>query len=633
VKTPPGTTTRPAHHNHHTYSFGQFVLDVDRGALLKEGQDVPLRPKSFDVLSVLVEHHGLLVTKDQMLDLVWGEVVVSEGSLTQCLREIRSVLGDESREMVRTVRGRGYLFDITVMVHPLNEDPVAQSMPTDLTSRRPSRWSVGAVIILALAIAATWWNTTQHQKEGSAAEMVSDVASPTSIAVLPFVDMSPGGDQEYFGDGISEEILNLLAQSPDLIVIARTSSFSFKNQVIDIEGIGRKLNVANVLEGSVRKDGNLIRVTAQLVSAADGAHRWSETYDYPLEGIFTIQDQIATAVADALKLALLTPIREPRETDPEAYSLYLQGRFLAHRGDVESLNNAMVAFQQALAIDPDYAPAWSGLAYTYSSQTVGGSRSQEEGFALSHEAAEKALTLDPNMASAWATVAYLKRTADKDWAGAQTAIDRARELEPNNANVLGVAAALADTLGQFSEATTLLERAVSLDPLYLGTLGSLGRIYTKTGRYDEAIETINRMLAMHPEYPGGHISLGRAYLLKGDPERALIETEKNRESKHYMVTMARIHFTLGNEALSQAFIKESIATYGHEFPGPIATVFAWRGENDLAFEWFDKALDQQDWRAISTLGNEWNRKLEDDPRYPAFVERIGLLDAWKAMPR
>jgi TolB-like protein/DNA-binding winged helix-turn-helix (wHTH) protein/Tfp pilus assembly protein PilF len=631
VKTSSGNATRPAD-NHQTYSFGQFVLDVDRGALLKEGQDVPLRPKSFEVLRYLIEHHGILVTKDQLLDSVWAEVVVTEGSLNQCLIEIRNVLGDDSREMVRTVPRRGYLFDVQVTVHRRDEVPVAQATPNELMSnRRPSRWSVGAAIILALAIAATWWNAAQQNNEVGDPEVVSDAASPTSIAVLPFADMSPGGDQEYFGDGISEEILNLLAQTPELTVIARTSSFSFKNQPVDIGAIARKLNVANVLEGSVRKDGNLIRVTAQLVSAANGAHLWSNTYDYPLEDVFALQTHIATAVTDALKIKLLTTIPVPRETDPEVYSLYLQGNYFIKRRDVESLEKALAAFQQALAIDPDYAPAWNGLSITYSFQTTAGVRSQELGFALSREAAERALALDINMAAAWSSIAYLRRTVDMDWAGAQAAIDRALQLEPNNVNVLGMAASLANTLGRFSEGTALLERAATLDPLNLSTLRSLGRIYTKTGRYDQAIETISRLLAMHPEDPGGHIRLGRVYLLKGDPERALIETEKNRDSKYYTVTMARIHFTLGNEAQSQAFIRESIATYANELPGPIATVYAWRGENDLAFEWFEKALEQQDWRIGTALGNEWNRNLEDDPRYPVLLAKYGLLDAWKAM--
>jgi TolB-like protein/DNA-binding winged helix-turn-helix (wHTH) protein len=301
--------------------FGAFVLDVDRGALLQDGADVPLRPKCFQVLSYLVEHHGLLVTKDEVLGAVWPGVVVTEDSLTQCLIQIRKVLGDDSRDMVRTVPRRGYLFDVPVTVHEPDKDPIAPGAPDSLMSRRrPSRWSVGAGIILALAIAVNWWNARiQHVEDRTPAYVQASIL-PGSIAVLPFVDMSPKGDQEYFGDGISEEVLNLLAQTPDLTVIARTSSFSFKGQNADVKTIARKLNVANVLEGSVRKDGERVRIMAQLVNASNSSHLWSQTYDRTLDDIFAVQSEIAGSVAAVLKVKLLgdsyTPESAPASAPP-----------------------------------------------------------------------------------------------------------------------------------------------------------------------------------------------------------------------------------------------------------------------------------------------------------------------------
>ena len=292
--------------DHRTYLFGAFVLDVDRGALLKDGADVPLRPKCFKVLSYLVEHHGLLVTKEEVLGAVWPDVVVTEDSLTQCLIQIRKVLGDDSREMVLTVPRRGYLFDVPVTVHKPGEVQVAQWAPDSLDSnRRPSRWSVGAAIVLALALAATWWNGARHRVHEGMPRDVRAVALPASIAILPFEDMSPEGDQEYFGDGISEEVLNLLAQTPELTVISRTSSFSFKGQNADIETIAQKLNVASVLEGSVRKNGDQVRITAQLVEASNSAHLWSQTYDRTLDDVLGVQSEIAASVAAVLKVKLL----------------------------------------------------------------------------------------------------------------------------------------------------------------------------------------------------------------------------------------------------------------------------------------------------------------------------------------
>ena len=246
---------------------------------------------------------------------------------------------------------------------------------------------------------------------------------------------------------------------------------------------------------------------------------------------------------------------------------------------------------------------------------------------------DRALTIDKNLATAWASLAYLKSRAERDWTGAQAAINRARQLEPNNTDVLGVAATLAKTLGQFAAATALLEQSVILDPLNLSSLNSLAYIYMRTGRFDEAIETINRMLKLYPEFSGGYMGLSRAYLIKGDPERALVEIEKVPTSLYYDVYLARIYYTLGNEAKSQAIIKELLATSANKIPGPIASIYAWRGENDLAFEWFELALQQQDFRLNNFLGNEWLKGLESDPRYPVFLEKLGLLEAWKAMPK
>jgi len=452
-----------------------------------------------------------------------------------------------------------------------------------------------------------------------------------SIAVLPFVNMSDDADNEYFSEGLSEELLNLLVRIPKLKVAARTSSFSYKGKDTKIAQIGEELNVAHVLEGSVRKSGNRVRITAQLIKADDGFNLWSQTYDRTLDDIFVTQDEIAAAVVDALKITLLGALPEHQKTDPEVYALYLQGTYFANQRTEENLEKAQLAFQQALAIDPAYAPAWVGIARAYSYQSTSGYKPLDEGLSLAREAVNKALALDTSSAPAWAQLAYSKRLG-LDWHGAQAAIDQAIQLEPKNVTVLGVASALATTLGQLSVATVLLEQAVALDPLNLPLLKSLGRIYTMTGQYDEAIVAINRLLTLSPDYPAVHITLSRPYLFKGDPERALIEAEKSSNEIFIISRKAKIHFTLGNEEQSQHFTREFLARFSKQLPGPMASIYAWRGENDLAFEWFEKALEQNEFRLSNFLGNEWNRGLESDPRYPGFVEKLGLLEAWMAMP-
>ena len=451
--------------------------------------------------------------------------------------------------------------------------------------------------------------------------------SSHSIAVLPFVNMSSDAEQEYFSDGLSEELLNLLAKIPQLGVAARTSSFSYKGKDINVAQIGEELNVAHVLEGSVRKSGNQVRITAQLIRTDNGFHVWSETYSRTLSDIFATQDEIAAALVKALKVSILGAIPTQQRTDPEAYALYLQGSYFNHRRDYESVQKALTTLKQALAIDPNYAPAWVQLNLTYSQLRKNGTLSLAEGSRLAREAVDRALAIDSNLAVAWAGRAYMLRTHDRDWAGAQAAMDRAIELDPNgNA---GVAAALATTLGQFSKAIALLENSLIRDPLSNGNLISLSRAYARAGRYDDAIEMLDRIIALNPKYPALTLSFSRIYLLNGDPERALIELEKN-PSPFDRIQRARIYFTLGDEAQSQALIKELLGE-ADKFPGAMSSIYAWRGENDAAFEWLEKAFQQGD-GLFNILGIEWARGLEDDPRYPIFLEKLGLLEAWRAMP-
>jgi len=453
-----------------------------------------------------------------------------------------------------------------------------------------------------------------------------------SIAVLPFVNMSDDAGNEYFSEGLSEELLNQLVKIPELRVAARTSSFSFKGKDVKVAQIAEELNVTHVLEGSVRKAGNHVRITAQLIKADDGFHLWSETYDRTLDDIFVVQDEIANEVVASLKVTLMGTMPEVRQTDPEVYALYLQGKHFNNLRSEDNLEKAEAAFTQALLIDPEYAPAWIGLSQVYHAQTRSLWRPQQKGFALAREAVDKALAIDGNSAAAWATLAFVNR-AELNWEGAQFAIDRARQLEPNNVDVLNAAASLARTLGQFAVSTSLHEHATALDPLNQRSLYALARTYIQTGRFEKAFEKIDRLLALNPNRPGGHILLGRAHLFNGDPERALIETNKEPSSLYYHVRLAKVHYTLGNEAQSQASIEKLLASSARTIPGPIGSMYAWRGENDLAFEWFDLAFKQQDFRLSNFLGNEWLRGLESDPRYPVLLEKIGLLEAWKAMPK
>jgi adenylate cyclase len=468
------------------------------------------------------------------------------------------------------------------------------------------------------------------QAETTTSKSVQQEDNP-SIAVLAFVNMSDDAGNEYFSEGISEELLNLLVRIPELRVAARTSSFSYKGKDTRIAQIGEELGVANVLEGSVRKSGNHVRITAQLIRVDDGFHLWSQTYDRTLDDIFVTQDEIAAAVVDALKVTLLGAMPEQRETDPEVYALYLQGKYFTNFKSEENLEKALKVLKQAVATDPAYAPAWIAMSFVYGEQLKYGFRPVEQAFTLAMAATEKALEIDPNMTDAWANVAYLKR-GRSDWVGAEAAINKALKLDPNNSNVIGTAATLAGTFGQLDKSIELFERNVRLDPLRLSNLRALALRYGSAGRYDEALETFNRVLVIHPSFPWIHVNLATTYLLKGDAETALIELNKDPSYRYYASLKAMIFSTLGREAEAQALIRQLLEDPADLAPLVMARTYAWRGENDLAFEWLEKASQQSNVSYTLFLIRPWFRNLVSDPRFALFLEKIGLLEYWKVMP-
>ena len=466
------------------------------------------------------------------------------------------------------------------------------------------------------------------RQEGRSEALVESYGEK-SIVVLPFVNMSSDQEQEYFSDGISEELLNLLSRIPELRVISRTSAFSYKGKNIKATEVARELNVAYILEGSVRKAGNRIRITAQLIEARSDTHLWSQTYDRTLDDIFQIQDELAEAVTTGLKITLLGDVYEHRTTDPEVYSLYLQGRYFNNLRDNESLEKAELAFEQALAADPTYAPAWIGLSMTYGFQFRNRERGKEEGLKLAMQAAKKGLEIDDSLATGWSTLAYLKRSYEWDWAGAQAAIKKALALEPNNANVLGAAASLSNTFGDNQKSIRLFEQIIERDPLDLGASRALAQRYIMQGRMDEALEIFHRVQTVNPYYPNIDIDIGKTHILMGDATRALEIFEHVPPGRLKVFFEALAHISLNQETEAQELLNEFIDNYAVSNPFGMAVIYAWRGENDPAFEWLEKAYQQRYEFLVFILGNPWLKSLHSDPRFAAFLEQMGLLEYWR----
>jgi len=499
--------------------------------------------------------------------------------------------------------------------------PVTTAVP----SSKRLKVLVPVLVVLLAALAASFWLGRGVRGPGSTPAQ----PSTPSIAVLPFVNMSDDKSQEYFSDGLSEELLNDLAKIPGLRVVARTSSFQFKGKNEDLRTVGEKLNVSTILEGSVRKEGNRVRIAAQLIKTGDGFHLWSETYDRELKDVFAVQDEIARSVAGSLKVALLgdktaTAPARTTTTNTEAYKTYLQGKYFLDRTGKENVEKAVAYFEQAIKLDPGYAPAWVGLAQSHSEQGDLGYLPVDEGYRKAREAVERALTLDANLAEAHVALGRIRWSYDWEWAGADASYQRALALEPGNAKALLGAADLAGTLGRFEEAMALHRRAVELDPL--NTLGHLflGSAAYYAGRLEEAVVAIKKTLELNPEFPIAHTALGQVYLAQAHPQEALAEMERESEPPMRLYGQALAYHALGRKKESDAALAELIAKFHAESAYQVAEVYAFRGETDRAFDWLERGYTQHDGGLPFMKGDPLLKSLERDPRYAAFLKKMRL---------
>jgi TolB-like protein len=440
-----------------------------------------------------------------------------------------------------------------------------------------------------------------------------------SIAVLPFVNMSSDEEQEYFSDGLSEELLNLLAGIPELKVAARTSSFSFRDKDLGVPEIASRLKVAHVLEGSVRKHGNQLRITAQLIQADNGYHLWSETYDRQLDNVFQIQEDIAIAVVDALRITLLGEAPKTRKTDPVAYQLFLEGQYLKRQISGDSLNRAVEAFRQAVEIDPAYVPAWAELADTYVWGGGSDKFSDEERHALADQAIQKAINTDPNYAFAyyvrgitWFFTKHRFKQGVEDF-------QHALELDPDDAFLVAAIGKGALLTGKFELAIAQYQAALAMEPVVPEFHWFLGKAYLSSGRLDDAEASFRKLLSLSPSF--GNHDLWRTLLLKGELEAALAESDT---SFHRAV----IHHALGNATLADEALADLIERAG---PYTKAMVYGYRGDVDKTFEWFDYMLENSDHYPTWILTEPAFRSIHSDPRWELFLERLGLLEYWLEM--
>lgn len=448
-----------------------------------------------------------------------------------------------------------------------------------------------------------------------------------SIAVLPFVNMSDDSSNEFFSDGISEELLNLLARIPDLRVISRSSAFAYKNKDVRLSQIAEELNVAYILEGSVRKAGDRVRITAQLINTHNDSHVWSETFDRQLDDIFAVQSEIAAVVSERLKVSLLDEAPRPRTTDSGAYAVYLQARFLGHQGNADSYAQAIELLERVLAIDPNYLQALDALAGNYINQAGKGLRPRAEGFALAQDAAERALSIDPKFAPAYRRLAWLALLRDNDLRLSARHYQQALELSPTSVGTIGDAATLLKSLGRITECVALDEYVVARDPVNAVGYFNLGGSYLFAGRYNDAIEAFQTALRLSPNRIGGYYQLGIAELLAGNAAQSLETMQREPMEVLGLIGTVMAQHAMGDRDAADRILAEVIDKYAEDAAYNIAYVLAYRGQSEGAFEWLHKAVTSGDPGLADIVADPLFANLHSDRRWLPFLESIGKAPA------
>ena len=498
-----------------------------------------------------------------------------------------------------------------------------------LTANTAHKLNTAVVVLLLLALGgmvADRFIPEQPPTVQTAAVETPSAAGPSaqSIAVLPFVNMSADQENEYFSDGLSEELLNLLAKIPELQVAARTSTFTFKGSDASVPEIADELHVAHVLEGSVRKSGDDIRVTAQLIKASDGYHLWSETWDRKLTDVFAIQDEIAAAVVGALKVTLLNEVPRARVTDPRAYELFLRSKSAANLSTEEGYEQAVLLLNDSLAIDPEYAEAWAELATIQTNQAGQGLVPADVGFGRARASNERALQIEPNNARALSGLGWIAMYYEWDFSKAAKFINRAIDLEPGNASVLNTKATLVGIFGRNEQQISLHKSALERDPFAISVLSNLAITYLNTARFDDAAVLIERMRAVEPY--SYRVGFTEAWLtwFEGDAEAALERFTEVGGPAGYWGRPFALHDLGRDDDIDGAII--ALREAGGR-ASQVAAVYAYLGDFDRAFAFYDQAYEEKDNWLIQIREFQFIEPLHADPRWELLLQKIGISDA------
>jgi TolB-like protein/DNA-binding winged helix-turn-helix (wHTH) protein/Tfp pilus assembly protein PilF len=634
-----------------TVRFGQdFELDFQSYKLRRDGRVLKLERIPMDILLFLVEQRGQIVSREQIAERTWGKDVFLDidNSINGAIRKIRQVLRDDPEQphFIQTITGQGYRFIATVA----EADPIptqalesvsaqtatakeagastaSQSQPKPAAKQKT--WFVYAALAAALTAFVGGWVLSARSPRSFSGKM--------TLAVLPFQNLTGDASQEYFSDGLTEEMITQLGNlDPQrLAVIARTSVMHYKGTQTPLDQIGRELGVQYVIEGSVRRDGKNVRVTAQLIQTKDQTHMWARQYDRELTGLLSLQEEIAEEIADEMQVTLgehksASARFAVSAVNYESYDLYLKGQYFFNKRTAADFQEAIGYFQQAIAKDPNSARAYAGLADSYTLMGAYSGRPLNEFMPKARAAALRALQIDDKLPEAHTALALIVQNYDWDWQTADKEFRRAIELNPNYATAHHWYAEHLMWLGRFDEALQESERARQLDPLSLIIAADNGAILYFSRQYDRAIEKWRSVLEMDPDFQRAHLIRG-AYLEKGMYAEALADVERMRRLcpvPDYLAWRTIIHGRSGQIAQAQHVLRELLQwNKGHSVdPINVAWAYLGIGDKDQAFIWFEKAYAQHSTELASLKVAPACDPLRSDPRFQELLRRLRLQD-------
>jgi TolB-like protein/DNA-binding winged helix-turn-helix (wHTH) protein/Flp pilus assembly protein TadD len=628
-----------------TLRFGAFELNVASGELRKSGTAVRLRPQAAKTLTLLASRPGEIIRRNQLREEIWGHHVFVdfEHGLNLCIREIRAALDDDADKprYVETLPRIGYRFIAHVeeiapqapwtaprTVSEQNSGPSRAAEPKKLPSRR---WAVaGAIILAVLALIIPFG--IRGLRERLLPRTLS--VRIDSLAVLPLENLSGDQEQQYFADGMTDALITELAKIHSLRVVSRNSIMQYKGKSKPLSRIARELNVDAVIEGTVMRSGDRVRITAQLIEVPTDRHVWAESYERDLHDVLQLQDDLAREIARRVG-SELTPTEQARlseraSVNPAAYELLLKGRYEWAKRGLQGLTKALDYFQQSAALDPNYAPAYAGIAESYGILGNNGVMPADAVYPQAKQAALKALELDPNLAEAHVALAEVLNEHDWNWAEAEKEYKRAIELDPNNANAHHFYAMSLMWVGRFSEAITEIERARHLDPVAVKINANVGLVLLCAGQNERAIAEAKRTLELEPDEGTGHFVTGIANLEKGNNQVAISDFQalegKDPQNPAAAQWLAYAYAIAGqrNKAISLLNRMKQLCRKTYCPPTGVAYVYGALGQKDQAFSWLDKALAGHDRYLLAITVTPLSEPLRSDPRFTEVLRRRAL---------